>query len=229
MIVYGDSGVGKTTFAAGFPKPLLICPEKGLLSVAGQDLPYIEIEKWDEIEEVYLYLLKAESRKQYDTIVVDSLTDLQQRALSFILDANGREFPEQRDWGQLLEVMRRFLRQMGDLPYNLVFVCLAGTEKDELTGIVKERPAISGRLAVEAPAYVDIVMHMQVEKTGRGDDAVISRYAVFQPDNRAAAKDRSGKMPVVMKDPTADKVISRISGGSTSTKSAAQKRRRKTK
>ena len=212
MIAYGDSGVGKTVFATGFPKTFVIASEDGLLSAAGRDVDYVKLDSWSEMESIYLYLLKDESRKKYQTVVIDSLTDLQQRCLTFVLESNGRTLPEQRDWGQMLEVMRRFLRQMVDLPYNVIFVCLAGTERDELTGIVRERPAISGRLAVEAPAYVDIVMHMTVEQTRKGGEVEVNRFGIFQPDARSVAKDRSGRLPTVMKEPTASKVLAKVRG-----------------
>lgn len=228
MLVYGDSGVGKTVFSASFPKPFVIASEEGLLSVAGRDIPYVPIHDWADMESIYLHLLKDESKAKYETVVVDSLTDLQQKCLAYVLQQSGRPVPEQRDWGQLLDVMRRFLRQMADLPYHIVFICLAGTEKDELLGMVKERPAISGRLAVEAPAYVDMVMRLVVEQSKKGGEVIINRYGVFQPDSRAAAKDRSGKMPTVMKDPDADKIFGRLTAsGAKSSGTTAHKSRKK--
>jgi|MudIll2142460700_1097286.scaffolds.fasta_scaffold00005_50 hypothetical protein len=212
MLVYGDSGVGKTVFASGFPKPFVIASEEGLLSVAGQDVDYVSITSWAQLEEIYLHLLKTESKKTYQSVVVDSFTTLQQLALAYVLEQNGRQFPEQRDWGMLLELMRRFMRQMADLPYHIVFICLSGTEKDDLTGIVREKPSIVGRMAAEAPAYVDVVMHLTVEMNRKGGEVSVTRFGIFQPSSRAVAKDRSGRLPTVMKEPTASKVIAKVRG-----------------
>lgn len=218
MLVYGDSGVGKTVFSGGFPKPFVIASEEGLLSIAGKDVDYVSVTRWEQIEEIYLHLLKTESRKKYQSVIVDSFTTLQQIALGYVLEQNGRQFPEQRDWGMLLELMRRFFRQMADLPYHIVFICLAGTEKDELTGIISEKPAIVGRMAAEAPAYVDIVMHLTVEMSRKGGETTVTRFGIFQPSSRALAKDRSGKLPTVMKEPTASKVLAKVRGSETPTR-----------
>lgn len=212
VLAYGESGVGKTVFASSFPRPFFMAAEEGLLSIAHLDVDYAEVKQWADVEDIYLHLLKEESRKRYDTVVVDSLTDLQQKAMAHILDKNNRNFAEMRDWGMLLDLMRRFLRQMGDLPYNIVFTSLETRDKDELTGIIHTKPYIQGRISDEAPAYVDIVMHLIVEDKKEGGELVRQRFGVFQPNSSALAKDRSGKLPVAMKNPTADKVIAKIKG-----------------
>jgi phage nucleotide-binding protein len=228
VLVYGESGVGKTVFASSFPKPYFLAAEEGLLSIAGGNAEYDDVKRWSDLEGYYLELLKPATQKRYDTVVVDSLTSLQQLALAHVLEANNRNFPEMRDWGMLLELMRRFLRQMGDLPYNIVFNALEAQNKDELNGGIFTKPAIQGRMAEEAPAYVDIVMHLIVEEKKVGGEIQRERFGIFQPSSRAMAKDRSGKLPVVMKDPTAAKIIAKVRGVQATTKSTTGTRRRRT-
>jgi phage nucleotide-binding protein len=214
IIVYGQSGVGKTVFASQFPKPVILAPEEGLLSIAGKNIDYISITTPEDIEESYQYLAGPKARAKYQTVVVDSLTSLQTNVyMPAILESQGRMFPEIRDWGQLLENMRRFSRQMVDLPYNIVFICLE-EEREIEEGSWVTRPMLTGRFANEAPAYVDIVMRLIVEEKRRkaGEEPERTRLGIFQPARSYVAKDRSGFLPQVMKDPTPAKVLAKVRG-----------------
>jgi len=73
ILIYGQGGVGKTTFAAKFPKPFFVCTEKGLNSdgLAGTDYTD-EVNTWHE----FLELLKAFKESAYKTLVIDTLDNL---------------------------------------------------------------------------------------------------------------------------------------------------------
>ena len=64
ICVYGEGGVGKTTFASQFPNPLFICAESGLGEL---DFARLEIK---DLSEFYEALNLTGS---YETIVIDSL------------------------------------------------------------------------------------------------------------------------------------------------------------
>lgn len=224
LMIYGQSGAGKTTLAAGFPRPIFLCAEDGLMSIAGMDVDYIKVVTPEDIEEAYQYLVSPKASKKYDTVIVDTLTDLQNNVyMPAILGANNRKFPEIRDWGQLLELMRRFTRQMRDLKDkydNIVFICQEQeyTDENDNTFI---RPMLTGKFATEAPAYVDIVMRLVVETGPRkvGVEPERTRVAIFQPSRDFVAKDRSNTMPVAMREPVASKVLAKLRGGTKKKKS----------
>ncbi|MEK7138104.1 MAG: ATP-binding protein [Patescibacteria group bacterium] len=65
ICVYGQSAVGKTTFASKFSRPLFICAENGLGEI-GSDR--VEISTMKELDDVIKSNLTA-----YDTLVIDSL------------------------------------------------------------------------------------------------------------------------------------------------------------
>lgn len=69
VVVYGPSGVGKTTFAAGAPAPVFITSEDGLGAIGAQafDPP----EKFNDVIEMLTSLER--DKHDFKTVVVDSL------------------------------------------------------------------------------------------------------------------------------------------------------------
>ena len=69
VLIYGISGIGKTTFAASAPKPIFISPENGtgLLDVAR----FPEPKSFEDVKSMLLWLSKEDH--DYKTLAVDSL------------------------------------------------------------------------------------------------------------------------------------------------------------
>lgn len=78
MLLYGESGIGKTTFAAKAPKALIINIENGL---KGVDLKSYDafattpIDSWPEVKKL---LMKCLNSERFTTIVIDSVSKLQE-------------------------------------------------------------------------------------------------------------------------------------------------------
>ena len=93
-LIYGESGVGKTKLAATAPTPLILNAEGGLLSLAGDNLDSVDITTVDDIMEIYQFLTESEDAKKYETIIIDSISEVAEVYLSalkekhkdFILD-----------------------------------------------------------------------------------------------------------------------------------------------
>ena len=56
LLVYGQAGAGKTSLIPTLPSPIALSAEGGLLSIAGADIPYIEIGSMDALQEAYMWL-----------------------------------------------------------------------------------------------------------------------------------------------------------------------------
>jgi len=74
VLVFGDSGVGKTVLAATAPSPIIISAERGLLSIAGTSIPVLEVSTLEELYEAYEYVT-GEEGDIYKTICLDSVSE----------------------------------------------------------------------------------------------------------------------------------------------------------
>lgn len=73
ILGYGVEGVGKSTFAAGAPRPAFLCPENGTGHLNIQRLPTPET--WDEALEIVSLL--EDGAAPFDTLVIDPVNWLE--------------------------------------------------------------------------------------------------------------------------------------------------------
>ena len=223
LIVYGPPGVGKTVLATSGDGTLLLNCEAGSLSVQDRikskkviervvvDFPFLE----DQIHEII-----EKQPRGLKTIVIDSLTEVQQKVNEWIISStpemgNKRPYGDGMmlgDYGYSTERMRRFVRMVRDLPYNVVFTALAQEVKNDSTGAVTTMPQMTAKLATDVCGYMDVVGYMYVENS---DDGPV-RKLLTQPVDSFYAKDRSGRLPMIIdlpKDkPNLDTIINLASG-----------------
>jgi len=89
--ITGDAGIGKTTLAATFPKPVFIRIEDGLQAVPEEIRPdaFPVVNKVDELWEQLRALITEEH--EYKTVVIDSVTQLEQLFGQHVLDSDPKE------------------------------------------------------------------------------------------------------------------------------------------
>ena len=210
VLVYGESGVGKTTFASSAPKPILwLESEGGTDSIGMEDRKGIDIARVTGLEtyrEALGFLLSKPD--QYATVVLDSFTETQASILKEIMraavaaDSNRDEFsPLFSEWGRLTGVMREIARGFRDLPMHTVITALQREDTDELTGRVKVRPRLSPALADELPGYMDVVGYMyakgdvvDAKALKDGDEQPeVERVMLLRPTIKHVAKLRAPK------------------------------------
>lgn len=74
MMLYGDPGVGKSTFALGFPKPYFITTDgnyEWLEDFGAKEEDHTQVDSWEQAKKVF-----ALDFEGYDTIVIDLTEDL---------------------------------------------------------------------------------------------------------------------------------------------------------
>lgn len=226
LLVYGDSGAGKTLLAgtAAFVEelsPVLFIDVEGGTHTLNHynDVADIDIIpdpndgshptlKWIDIQKIYDDLYRG--RHPYKTVVIDSLTEMQKLAMNtnlgsgskMTIDAIGN-LPEFKDWHVNTEQMRRLVRAFRDLPLNTIFTALADdkadprTAKSENPRIIKN-PSFTKKLAQEIPAFFDLVFYLYSKQ--RGNQNV--RYIQTDKDNTVVAKCRVYGVPMVIENPT---------------------------
>jgi phage nucleotide-binding protein len=194
IIVYGGSGVGKTTLIASLQgKLLILSSESGLLSLAGADLDadVVEVNSIDALRAVYAELRNGDHG--YDWVILDSVSEIAEVVLS--AEKAKTKDPRQA-YGALQDEMIKIMRAFRDLACGVYFSAKLHTNKDEATGRVSYGIGMPGsKLGEGIPYLFDEVFRMIVidEDDGRGCK-VSARYLMTSTDGKSVAKDRSGRL-----------------------------------
>jgi phage nucleotide-binding protein len=221
LMIYGDSGIGKTTLAGSADaviemSPTLVVDVEGgteSLRHAYPNVDVVRVKTWYEMQQVYDELHAG--RHHYKTIILDSLTEIQKFSMYQIMedlvdrkeDADP-DVPGMREWGKNIEQIRRFVRAFRDLPMNVIFTALSKEDKNPRTGKSKTNPSLSGKLAGEIPAFLDVVLYYYIKRV----DDEEQRLLLSAPTETVTAKDRTARLPIVMDAPTMEKIYHCILG-----------------
>ena len=227
ILVYGETGTGKTVFASTAPRPILWLESEGGTSSIG-DKAGIDIARvagLDTYREALVYLEKNDAK--YKTVVIDSFTETLAAVLKEImravktLDPTRDEFaPYFEEWQRLTGVMREIARAFRDLPMHVVITALEREDKDDLTGRSKVRPRMTPALADELPGFMDAVVYLYAatEQKGEVDEGGVAeseegltvvRNGLIKPTGKYVAKARipeGDPTPDFIADPTFNKV-----------------------
>lgn len=217
ILIYGDSGIGKTVLsgsASAVPamSPVLVLDiEGGTRSLAHRypDAKAVRIKNFDHLNKVYNDLRKM--NHGFKTVVIDSLTEarafgmyeIMRRALQTDPDRDP-DLPGIGEWGKSSEQTKKLIRAFRDLPMHTIFVCLAKTDKDK-KGRSLTSPMLPGKLGSEVAAFLDVVLYMY--KKEDPDDETVKRYLLSQYTDEFVAKDRTDALPPVLEDPTMEKLF----------------------
>lgn len=231
LVVYGDFGRGKTTFAGTFPRPLIIDTNGGLVSLAlhGVEAMTQEPTGHEDLEALYFWI--RDRADDFDTIVIDTLDSLCYTLMGEITE-DAVEFkrtdskkvslrmqfvPEQGDYYANQRQMDRFLKALRQLGKHVVVTSSvrehggrsrpnvsAGMEK-----VVCDWASIIGELVIVDPLDDD-------DEDGYDPDAagVVpeggERVLLTTEANSRATKSRFQSLKPYVVEPTFEKVQSLI-------------------
>jgi hypothetical protein len=205
-LVHGLAGSGKTTLISTAPAPIVLSAEAGLLSLRGFDIPAITIRNFSEMDEAYTFLTTSEHAKQFETVCIDSISEIGEVCLSAEKLLAGKD--PRRAYGEMQDKVMVMVRKFRDLPGKHVYFSAKQTStKDEITGITRYGPDMPGRnLGPQLPYFFDLVMSLEVGKTPEGAEF---RYLRTRTNVTHEAKDRSGALDE-FEEPNLSKVFNKI-------------------
>ena len=198
-LVHGDSGVGKSWLGASTPGPRLILDVEGGSHFAkAKDKEGVNVRPnaiiWDPMTEApptglepndsvfvrvremaevtYALKLLQSGQHEFNSVVLDSLTDIQLTSRYAIRDdQKNSEVTDMRSWGMLLDEMIELCRNFRDLTDNPIrplwtVLVIAGSEQIE----GQWSPQVQGGIRNRLGGFFDVVGFLQNEvdyKTGQ--------------------------------------------------------------
>lgn len=182
IIVYGRSGVGKTSLTKTLPKEttLVLSAEDGLLSIKDHEVDYVKVKSVKDVLEV----INDPDAGKYKNIVVDSITELSQNHFTYLKN----KYPDPKMaiklWGDFLEDFSEMFKTLRGLEKNVLALALVKeTETD--AGIIVKKPDVYGKSADRIIAWFDECFYFYTNKQNE-------RVLLTEEQETVMAKDRSG-------------------------------------
>ena len=224
MLVYGESGVGKTTLAgsadevAEMRKVLIIDIEGGTLSIRKKfpNVEVVRVKNWPDLQLVYDELYAG--LHDFSTIIIDSLTECQKMSMDAVMkklvnqyEDRDPDVPGIREWNINIEQTRKFVRLFRDLPMNTIFTTLCKTDKNMNTGAIRRKPSLSGKVADEVAGFLDIVTYLYTKEEPSNPGHYI-RVLLCGNTESEVAKDRTDLLPLTIPNPTMNVIWNAVKG-----------------
>jgi len=99
VVIHGENGIGKTTFAAGAPRPLILAAEDG---IGVLNVPMLRIRSSDELQMALTELLQGfrGGQRPFDTVVIDSLDALEAMVWKKVCETGRKQNIEDFGYGK---------------------------------------------------------------------------------------------------------------------------------
>ena len=189
LLVYGNSGSGKTSLIPTLPNPVVLSAEGGLLSIADADVPFVEVSSYDTLMEAYAWLTQSAEAKGFDSVALDSISEIAE----VVLNHEKKIAKDPRAaYGNMQEQMSDLIRAFRDLPEKHVYFTAKCEKATDETGRLLFAPSMPGnKTGQQLPYFFDEVLALRVEKDADGN---AQRALMCDSDGIWLAKDRSGKL-----------------------------------
>ena len=166
VLIYGQPGIGKSTLALSMPEALIIDCDKGLHRVQSSLISdVVQVEKWQDIDEVLNYDLS-----KYKSIIFDTGGKLIDYMQAYLIANNpklnaGSGMLTLQGYGVRKAMFQTLLGRIDRLGKHVIFVAHEREEKDGDIRYV--RPEIGGSSGNDLIKELDLVGYMEAIGTQR--------------------------------------------------------------
>ena len=193
MMVYGQAGMGKTTFALSAPKPLLLDFDNGVKRVntahLDDNVGIVQVNNWKEILDLLNY--NRNELQEFDTIVVDTIGKMIDYIITYRCGARN---PQIQDWGTINNDFNWFTSSLSQLNKNIVFVAHRDTRKEGDSTVYI--PALREKNYNSIVTELDLLGYLEM----RSENGRPIRTITFSPTSRNDGKNTC-QLPDVMNIP----------------------------
>lgn len=187
-LVYGPPGTGKTPILNTAPRPVLLAVEPGLLSMRGSTIPTWEGYTTAAIMEFFAWFTTSAESKNYDTLGVDSVSQMAEIILKdkLLTNKDGR-----KAYGEMSRAVMEIMNGLYFFPQKHIYLIAKETHL-ELLGTNMRRPYFPGQdLNVKVPHLYDEILHLAPATVpGVGITTAFRTKGEFD----VMARDRSGRL-----------------------------------
>lgn len=217
-LIYAPSGFGKTVLAGTAQNALFLTVEAAGTESAkamGSEADEWVIDSWSELITAFTWL-KTEGVKEYDWVILDSLTEMEELCWQDQLESIGKEFEARiQDYGIVDRRVKKLVDQFNRLPINVLYTAQQAameTEDDDGDDVMKVLPAI-GRAKNGWPlsnlicGKVTLIGLLTVKQDEEGEEF---RRLFVHGGERWTAKDRHDTFQRYIDEPNIDEMVKAV-------------------
>jgi len=205
-VIYGPEGVGKSTLAAEFPRPVILDTEEGTHHL---DVARVQITSWDDLKAAVAEI-GGGRQSEFQTVVIDSADWAEKLLVESLLAENRKKSIEDFGFGKgfthLAEGFGRLLAQCDALVgsgFNVVFVAHSKVQRtsppDMSDGFDRYELKLTKQVAPLLKEWCDLLLFTTYQtRTVEGSDgrlkAIGGKKRIMRTERSAAwdAKNRYG-------------------------------------
>lgn len=187
-VVYGGAGSGKTPVINTAPRPVLLATEPGLLSMRGSQVPTFDAYTPARINDFWSWFFTSAETKNYDTIAIDSVSQMCQIYLEESLKKKSHGM---QAYGDMAIKIMSILNQLYFMERKHTYL-ICKQEIIDVDGINTKRPYLPGRvLPIDVPHMFDEILHLaKAPIPGVGEQLAFRCHGSMG----VVARDRTGKL-----------------------------------
>lgn len=188
-VMFGGPGTGKTPLVQSAPRPVLLVVEPGMMSMRKSNIPCFEAYTPPLIEDFFNWVLNSKEASNFDTIGVDSVSQI---AEIFLTQELARNKDGRKAYGEMSIRVMQILNKLYFMPQKHIYLIAKQQIADD-NGVTRKRPYFPGQdLNVKVPHLFDEVLHLGLTRI----PGVVSEVMAIRCKESydTMARDRSGNL-----------------------------------